>query len=212
MSELRKFLDRVLSGEQSVRCSGEFELLRRVANLEELQTLDKIEEDFRERERKLRSAALPPPPTRADVQRIVVDHGTASVRELEDILRNAKALKLTSREEDSIRQQLARIAGERYRNEGNPSELKRLGWHETPVGPIDPTSYTGFERLRISGIRLIDSCQDHSARGCTCFASIRESLWTVCSHFGETMPESWLASRILDELDAHSKFRTRVGQ
>jgi hypothetical protein len=210
MSTLQKFLAKVLSGEQAVRCSGEFELLRRVANLEELQALDKIEEDFRERERKLRSAALAPPPTRADVQRIVVDYGTASVRELEDILRNAKDLKLTSREEDSIRQQLAQLAGERYRNEGRPSELKRLGWYLTPAGPLDPASYRSLERLRITGVRLIDSCQDHSARGCTCFASIRESLWTICSHFGETMPESWLASRILDELDAHSKFRARV--
>jgi len=79
-------------------------------------------------------------PMCSDVPQILNHPSDASISELEDILRRARDLELSSREQESIRQLLSKLAGERFRGESEPTELKRLGWRETPVGPLDPAS------------------------------------------------------------------------
>jgi hypothetical protein len=56
----------------------------------------------------------------------------AAVEVLANPLGHSAELRLSSREIEVLRQDLARIAAERYRNEGKPSEPKRLGWKATP--------------------------------------------------------------------------------
>ena len=206
MSLLREVLDKVLGGETAVKSLGELELLRRIATIEELQRLEKVEQEFRARDHKDRSRSTTPL-TRLDAERIVEYPSDCSVEELERTLRHTDELKLSTREVETIRQALSRMAGDRLRNEGHPSELKRLGYRETPKGPIDPHTVSSFERLRLAGLRAIDACVKHTGRGCACWLTIRETLWRARGSFPDSTPESWMCDRLLDELSSYDGFK-----
>jgi len=122
-------------------------------------------------------------PVRADVLQILHYPADASISDLEDVLRRAKDLKLNSREEGSIRHVLAKPAGEKFRGESKPSELKRLGWKETPKGPIDPQTSRGFEHLRVTGMQAIRSCVNHQGKRVIASAP-------CVMHFGKSDPGS----------------------
>jgi hypothetical protein len=210
-------------------------MLRRVAKMgDEQERLNTLEREFFERERQkpqpITAAQrifmellqpMPPPvampvqtaavPARADVLQILNHPSDASIAELEDVLRRSKDMKLSSREEESIRQLLSQLAGERFRGESKPSELKRLGWKETPNGPIDPQTVRGFESLRVTGLQAIESCANHQGASCYCFSSLREALWQIRSAYSKHLPENWLAERILEELNIYSQ-QTMVHQ
>ncbi len=175
MTILRAALEDVLSGKTQVRSPGEFDLLRRVAKIgDEQERLNTLEREFFERERQKPQPItatqrifmellkpMPPPVAmpvqtaaeamRADVQQILNHPSDASSAELEDVLRRAKEMKISSREEESIRQLLSQLAGERFRGESRPSELKRLGWHETMHFTInaDGTLTVSFDNLTV---------------------------------------------------------------
>ena len=226
MSILRAALHQVLSGQTTIKSAGEIEMLRKVANIEEQDRLSELEREFWKRDRQKpqpltaterifvellkptpRPTSLPAQtaaePMRADVQQILNHPCDASIAELEDVLRRAKALKISSGEEESIRQLLSQLAGERFRGESKPSELKRLGWKETPNGPIDPQTVRGFEGLRVAGLQAIKSCANHQGASCYCFSSVREALWQIRSRFSENMPEHWFAAELLGELSCY---------
>jgi hypothetical protein len=75
------------------------------------------------------------------------------------------------------------------------------------VGPLDPASVQSLARLGCAGLAKIDSCPCHASRNCSCYTDIRESLLQIRTAFTEGQPEGWLASRIVDELEAHGHFR-----
>ena len=225
MSILRAALHQVLSGQTTIKSAGEIEMLRKVANIEEQDRLSELEREFWKRDRQKpqpltaterifvellkptpRPTSLPAQtaaePMRADVQQILNHPCDASIAELEDVLRRAKALKISSGEEESIRQLLSQLAGEKFRGELRPSELKRLGWQETPVGPADPGTVQSLNRLRCVALARIESCQGH-VRNCACYDNVRENLLQIVRAFTDSQPEGWLALRILGELEAY---------
>jgi len=229
---LRAALEDVLSGKTQVRSPGEFDLLRRVAKIgDEQERLNTLEREFFERERQKPQPItatqrifmellkpIPPPVAmpvqtaaeamRADVQQILNHPSDASIAELEDVLRRAKEMKISSREEESIRQLLSQLAGERFRGESRPSELKRLGWRETPVGPADPATVQSLNKLRCVALARIESCPCH-VRNCACYGNVRENLLQIVRTFTDSQPEGWLASRIVSELEAHRQASQR---
>ena len=139
-------------------------------------------------------------PIDADVLEILNHPSDASISQVEDVLRRAKALRISPRDEESIRQLLSEIAGEKFRGEPRPSELKRLGWQETPVGPADPGTVQSLNRLRCVALARIESCPGH-VRNCACYREVRENLLQIVRAFTESQPEGWLALRILGKLE-----------
>jgi hypothetical protein len=199
-------------------------MLRRVAKLgDEQERLNKLETEFwaKDRSRPVTAAervsqqvsqpttqtfhkkfnAAVAEPIDADVLEILNHPSGASISQVEDVLRRAKALRISPRDEESIRQLLSEIAGEKFRGEPRPSELKRLGWQETPVGPADPGTVQSLNRLRCVALARIESCPGH-VRNCACYREVRENLLQIVRAFTESQPEGWLALRILGELEA----------
>ena len=207
MSELRKFLDMVLSGEQSVRCSGEFVLLRRAADFNQLERLEEIEKQFLEVERRQRTGTITNTLASADAGRIVRQPEVANVTELQQLLAQARELKLTTGQIESIRTRLAALAAQKYRGDGTPTELKRIGFTLTPYGPVDRFTVNAFERLRSAGFRAIDDCPKHSGRGCACCGQIRETVWSIRARFSSDTPEVWLCDRLLDDLASYDQLK-----
>ena len=75
-----------------------------------------------------------------------------------------------------ICQLLSQLAGKRFRGESKASELKRLGWKETPNGPIDPQTARGFESLRVAELQAIENCVNHQAQAALLQLSARGNL------------------------------------
>jgi hypothetical protein len=207
MSALRNFLDRVLGGSETVQCRGEFELLRRVASIDQLEKLEEIEKQFQEAERRQRTSTTPQALDSANAERIIRQTEGANVTELQQLLAQARELKLTTGQIESIRARLAALAAQKYRGDGTPTELKRIGFTLTPFGPVDRFTVNAFERLRAAGFRAIDDCLNHSGRGCACCGQIRETVWSIRARFSSDTPEVWLCDRLLDDLASYDQLK-----
>jgi hypothetical protein len=143
-------------------------------------------------------------PTRADVNELIQRQRVGTPEELEAILANARALRLT----DGERQQLSVDASMAMARKTRAVNGRRddpsaqfisqvLGLAETPWGMIDRAWINNHLR---AGAQAIMRCRNHRPPACQCWAASRVTLWQAQAN-GEKSPEGWAASRIYDFLE-----------
>jgi hypothetical protein len=159
-----------------------------------------------------RPVAVVKPLTRADVDAIIQRKRTATPEELEQIVANAKDLKVTRGEMDQINLDLSIHLAQRTcafngkRDDPNLSFIHRtLGLMVTPHGMIERQ---WFETLLRSNVDAIARCRNHRPPRCECWSGAREILWQTSHTHGDKSPEAWAALQvweILEELEMSSR-------
>ena len=142
--------------------------------------------------------------TRADVNGIIERTRSASAAELEFVLSNAAALRLTLGEKNQLSVdltiQIAQARQSNGRREGPNARFiaQVLGQLETPFGLVERSFVDG---LLQDGARNIARCEGHQTPRCECWASQRTILWQVQTDHGPKAAEAWAAARINDSLE-----------
>jgi len=154
--------------------------------------------------------------TRADVDSIIQRTRAASAAELEFILSNAAALRLTLGEKNQLSvdftMQIAHARkGNGRRDDPNARFIAQtLGLFETPFGLVERSFVDGPLR---DGARNIARCKRHQPPRCACWSSQRAILWQAQAN-GDKSPESWAAVRVyeaLEDLELSSRAGARSG-
>jgi len=93
---------------------------------------------------------------------------------------------------------------------------KRLKWSSrSTFGIASPRPRSDGPACKADSHGLLKRCPVRTSgvpatRSCSCYTDFRESLLQIGTAFTESQPEGWLASRIVDELEAHRPLEDRV--
>jgi hypothetical protein len=151
------------------------------------------------------------------VDSIIQRTRVASAAELEFILSNSAALRLTLGGKNQLSLDLTiQIAQARQSNGRRKDPNARFvaqvfGLLPTPFGLVEREFVEG--QLR-SWAQAISRCKLHRLPLCSCWASQRAILWQVQSAHGERTPEFWTATRVyafLEDLELFFSARTWSG-
>jgi hypothetical protein len=144
-------------------------------------------------------------PTRADVNELIQRQRVGTPQELEAILANARALRLTDGERQQLSVDVTIAMAQRARQVNNRRDdpgarfiAQTLGLLPTPFGLVEREFIEGLLR---DGARNIARCKRHQPPRCECWSSQRAILWQAQSVHGDKSPQSWAAVRVYQALE-----------
>jgi hypothetical protein len=143
--------------------------------------------------------------SRDDVTAIITRKRSATADELQDIIANAKAYKLTTGERNQLCLDLSICVAQRARQVNGKREdasarfVSDLGYAQTPFGLLAERAW--FQNELQTGTKAIAACRRHLPPECACWREARENLYNIRASYGEKSPESWAALRVWEALE-----------
>jgi hypothetical protein len=139
------------------------------------------------------------------VTAIITRKRSSTADELQDIIANAKAYKLTAGEREQLCLDLSIQVAQRARQVNGKREdasarfISDLGYAQTPFGLLAERAW--FQNELQTGTKAIAACRRHVTPDCSCWREARENLYSIRESFEARSPESWAALRVWEALE-----------